>query len=181
MKRNELIRWGQAVAAALGWMLFRLAGKGLPAAALACLETGLAAGLMALYAREKGREVFRLSGKAVLFGAAAAAAAGVLARLCFGRPEGDASFWLLLSRCGVGPLAEETLYRGLIYDRVYREDRPGAAIWVSALLFATAHGSLPRMVAAFAAGLLLGAGRKKTGTVTVPAVMHMILNILQWT
>ncbi len=181
MKRNEWIRWGQAVALALGWLLFRLAGKGLPAAAGACLEAALAAGLMALYAREKGREVFRIPGKAVLFGAAAAAAAGLLVRLCLGRPEGDATPWLFLSHCGLGPLAEETLYRGLIYDRVYREDRPGAAICVSALLFAAAHGSLPRMAAAFAAGLLLGAGRKKTGTVTVPAVMHMILNILQWT
>ena len=52
----------------------------------------------------------------------------------------------------------------------------GAAA-VSALFFAAAHGTPVRMAGALAAGLALGLVRLKTGSVTAPLLIHMLLNL----
>jgi membrane protease YdiL (CAAX protease family) len=85
-------------------------------------------------------------------------------------------------------VAEEVLLRGGLWRAVLRAtSRPAAAPWtalaVTTVAFAALHvpfyglGSLP---VDLAAGLLLGALRQWTGTVTAPAVAHLAADLAGW-
>jgi membrane protease YdiL (CAAX protease family) len=85
-------------------------------------------------------------------------------------------------------LAEEVLLRGVLW-RALRQATPdagrgpGLALVVTTVAFAVLHvpfygvGSLP---VDLAAGLLLGALRQWTGTVTAPAVAHLAADLAGW-
>ena len=79
--------------------------------------------------------------------------------------------------CVLGPITEEILDRGLVYEHCLRFLPVAGAILLNSLLFAVAHGSPVQMAVAFAAGLLFSLARKKTGTVTAPVIMHILINL----
>jgi len=80
----------------------------------------------------------------------------------------------------LGPIAEELVFRGLLYARFVRT-RLGVrwTIFVLAAAFAVLHTAYTPAVIAiiFVDGLLLGAARYRTKSVYVPIAMHILWNL----
>ena len=80
----------------------------------------------------------------------------------------------------LGPIAEELIFRGALFARL-SATKLGA--WPSVVILAIAWGVLHYTYAGgvvamiIAGGLLLGAARVRTGSVWVPALMHIAWNL----
>jgi membrane protease YdiL (CAAX protease family) len=75
-------------------------------------------------------------------------------------------------------LPEEVFFRGYLYDAF--EENGWEPIIPTALLFAAGHVALhptPYRLLTFFPGLLLGWGRKNSGNVYVPLIVHFIFNL----
>ncbi len=179
MEKNGIREWVAAVLPALVWLFLRWAGKGLPPAAEFSLVLVILGVSAFLYRREKGAGVFRLSGRDCLLWFAAGIACGFLNRFCFGKPAevmpGVPGFLLL---CILGPLAEEIIYRGFVYERSLQFLPAAGAVLLNSLLFAAAHGSPAQAAFAFAAGILFSFACRKAGSVTASMILHMIMNMI---
>lgn len=80
----------------------------------------------------------------------------------------------------LGPIAEELIFRGALYDRIVRTRLdPRLGIAVLAAAWAVLHYSYSGGVISliFVGGLLLGAARRQTGSVVTPVLMHMLWNL----
>lgn len=86
--------------------------------------------------------------------------------------------WLQLAGLGVLiPIAEELVYRGLLYKRM-RENMPMMISMVfSAIIFGVTHGNLVQFIYAGGLGLLLAYTYEKTGTLKAPIVLHIVMNL----
>lgn len=87
---------------------------------------------------------------------------------------------LLAYVCVLGPILEETLFRGMILQSL----RPWGnrlAIIVSAVLFGLAHLNLYQGLPAVLLGLLFGFVTVKTGSIVPSAIMHILYNSLSMT
>lgn len=78
----------------------------------------------------------------------------------------------------VSPVAEELLYRGLLFTGLRRRLPAWPAIGLSALAFALAHAEPIVIVLVFPFGLFLAWLYERRGTLLVPAVAHMVFNLL---
>lgn len=76
------------------------------------------------------------------------------------------------------PVAEETAYRGVVWGALARRGvGPRGALVVSALVFALMHAEPLRLPALFAAGLVLGLGRLRTGRLGAGIIAHGLFNL----
>lgn len=75
------------------------------------------------------------------------------------------------------PLAEELIFRGLLYTRIRQRIPAGAAIFFSALLFALFHGNVIQMVFAFPLALVLAWLYERSGWFACPLAFHMGANL----
>jgi tetratricopeptide (TPR) repeat protein len=78
----------------------------------------------------------------------------------------------------LGPMAEEVLFRGLLFGALQKWLSTGWIILTTAIVFAAYHFDLPHFVPLLAIGVLLGWVRDKTGSVLVSAVIHTLINAL---
>lgn len=78
----------------------------------------------------------------------------------------------------VSPIAEELLFRGILYARLRRLMEPSAAIVVSAALFAVYHGNLVQGIYAFVIGCFLAYAYEYFGDFRMPAAIHVMANML---
>nr|WP_297176799.1 type II CAAX endopeptidase family protein [uncultured Agathobaculum sp.] len=83
---------------------------------------------------------------------------------------------VLLGGCILGPLFEEVLFRGLLAGRLARYGQKPAA-FVSALLFGLYHANLSQFCYAFLLGLLLAYAHFYTGTLKMPVLLHILINL----
>ena len=78
-------------------------------------------------------------------------------------------------------LPEEVFFRGYLYDEF--EEKGWEPILPTSVLFAAGHlaihASWYRVLTLFP-GLLLGGGRKVTGAIYVPVLLHLMFNLLPW-
>lgn len=91
----------------------------------------------------------------------------------------SASFPVQLLGIGIiVPLAEELLFRGVVYKR-FRENAgfKSAAIF-TALFFSMTHASLPQMIYTFVLAMFLSYVYEKYGSFKAPALLHMCVNIV---
>jgi membrane protease YdiL (CAAX protease family) len=76
----------------------------------------------------------------------------------------------------LAPVAEEILFRGILYPWIKKEGFPRLALWSSALLFAAVHANLmtflPLLVLAIALTLLY----EKTDNLLAPITAHAVFN-----
>lgn len=84
----------------------------------------------------------------------------------------------ILCLCLIVPIAEELVFRGIVYRRIRWESRPGFAIFYSAAIFAVVHGNLVQGIYGFLMGLLLGYLYEKYGSVMAPVIAHMTANLV---
>ena len=75
------------------------------------------------------------------------------------------------------PLAEELIFRGLIYTRIRKRIPAGAAIFFSALLFALFHGNVIQLIFAFPLALILAWLYERSGWFACPLAFHMGANL----
>ena len=86
---------------------------------------------------------------------------------------------LIFSAVIVAPFVEETLFRGFLYPVIKRySDRFFAAV-VTALLFATVHGTVPGLMPLFGLAIILTAAYEITGSLWVPIAIHATFNSIQ--
>lgn len=78
----------------------------------------------------------------------------------------------------IAPLAEEVLFRGIIYRALRDFGFPKLAFWVSALLFALIHQSLAIFLPIFVLGLIFAWLYEKTGNLLSSITAHAAFNAL---
>ena len=89
------------------------------------------------------------------------------------------AFWIQLAGLGIlVPLAEEVLFRGLMYSRMRRLIGTGPAIFFSAALFALYHGNMIQIIYAFPMALLLCLIYEKGKSLAYPVLFHMGANLI---
>lgn len=78
-------------------------------------------------------------------------------------------------------LPEEVFFRGYLYDAF--EEKGWEPVLPTSALFAAGHLAIHpswyRVLTLFP-GLLLGGGRKITGSIYVPVLLHLLFNLLPW-
>lgn len=83
----------------------------------------------------------------------------------------------LLGSCFVIPIAEELLYRGVVYKRLRNLFGTSAAIVLSAVIFGLMHVNLVQFLYAGIMGLLLAYLFEMTGELCVPLLGHIAANL----
>lgn len=81
----------------------------------------------------------------------------------------------LVSTAVMPALCEELFFRGEIM-RSYERFGPGAAVFISALLFGLMHGNIEQVFFAFICGLVLGASVIITGSLWAGVTIHFFNN-----
>lgn len=91
---------------------------------------------------------------------------------------------VVFSTCVAAPLAEEMVFRVVIYRRLRRNLSALWSIGISSLLFALYHGNLPQGLYALAVGAVLAALMECYGSAAAPIAAHMTANtasvLLTW-
>ena len=87
-------------------------------------------------------------------------------------------FWLGIILYGLlSPIAEEAVFRGLIYNRMKRCFRYEIALVVSSLLFGCYHGNLVQAVYGTILGLLMAYMYELYGSFAAPVLFHAVANV----
>ncbi len=76
------------------------------------------------------------------------------------------------------PLAEELLFRGIIYQEAKRVWKPLYAVMISAGLFGMYHGNGVQMVYGFCMGMILGFAYHQTHKFSLPVIIHGVVNVM---
>jgi uncharacterized protein len=93
----------------------------------------------------------------------------------------EAAYMLAAFGVLVAPLVEELIFRGFLFVPLERMWGANAAIWATAILFATIHvpqlrGGVPQIIIIFLVGLILSWVRARTGSLAAPYYMHLAYN-----
>lgn len=84
----------------------------------------------------------------------------------------------LLGSCLVIPIAEELLYRGVVFKRLCVFLGVLPAMFLSALIFGVMHANLVQFIYAGILGLLLSFLLQKTGKLYAPILGHIAANLV---
>lgn len=86
--------------------------------------------------------------------------------------------WIQVSGTGIlVPLAEEILFRGLVFGKLERYLPIWAAVVVGAVLFALYHGNLVQILFAFPMGIVLNLLYRHYGSLKMPVLFHAASNL----
>jgi membrane protease YdiL (CAAX protease family) len=90
-----------------------------------------------------------------------------------------ASVMRVLAICVLGPIAEELIFRSILFAKARALAGVAAAIVLTSAGWATLHWdySWPVILVIFVDGLLLGCARWRTNSVWAPAAMHILYNL----
>lgn len=89
----------------------------------------------------------------------------------------NSNFLVLFISLGIiVPIAEELIYRGIVYNRVKKYSNDKIAIIVSALAFGIFHFNLVQIVFAGVMGIVLAYVYSRYKTITAPILLHMAVN-----
>jgi len=77
----------------------------------------------------------------------------------------------------VSPIAEEIVFRGIVYNRMHRQYGKWIAIIGSALLFGLYHGNIVQALYGFMLGLLIAVLYEKYASFAVPVIIHSAANV----
>ena len=82
---------------------------------------------------------------------------------------------LLTSGIG-GPILEELVFRGIVYNQLKSFNKPMTAIILTSLIFGLIHNSIINAVYAFGVSFILIYLYEKYKTIKAPILMHIFLN-----
>jgi membrane protease YdiL (CAAX protease family) len=86
---------------------------------------------------------------------------------------------LILVSVILAPLAEELIFRGMLYRRIALYKGETAGILISALAFGFYHYNLVQMIFAFVLGVLFALLYRRSQTLLVPILCHAAVNALE--
>lgn len=89
---------------------------------------------------------------------------------------GQTGFWAVLSSVLISPVAEEVVFRGLVYTRLRRAMPPWVAAVLASLVFASLHGQILWAGYAFVMGLALTLVLERTGSIAGSIAVHIAFN-----
>lgn len=90
----------------------------------------------------------------------------------------DIPVWLGILTYGIlAPLAEEVVFRGIVYGQMKRAFNVPAAILISGLAFGLFHGNLVQFVYASVIGIMLALVYELYGTILAPMLFHAVANL----
>lgn len=90
---------------------------------------------------------------------------------------GQSPTWLILLTIGIiAPIAEELLFRGLVFHMFNRHMNVKIALIVQGLLFGAFHMNLVQGVYASVLGIVLGIAYLLTGSLWIPIIIHIVNN-----
>lgn len=81
----------------------------------------------------------------------------------------------------ISPLAEEVVFRGVIYNRLRRLYNPAIGILASGLLFGAFHGNLVQGVYGACLGMLMAWLYERSGRFGTPLLFHAVANLTVYT
>lgn len=80
----------------------------------------------------------------------------------------------------LAPVAEEILFRGILYTAIKQVGYPRIALWGAALLFAAVHANLVTFVPLTVLALVLTALYERTNNLLAPIIAHALFNALNF-
>jgi membrane protease YdiL (CAAX protease family) len=80
----------------------------------------------------------------------------------------------------LAPVAEEVLFRGILYPAVKQTGHSRLALWGTSLLFAAVHMNLVTFVPLAVLALLLTALYERTNNLLAPIMAHVLFNALNF-
>ena len=90
----------------------------------------------------------------------------------------DQPLGLMMLTIGVAaPIAEELVFRGMVFGRMKEWMKPWTAIVVSSLVFGIYHGNVVQFIFAFLVGIFLAAAYYYTGTLWISILAHVVVNL----
>ncbi|WP_027421734.1 CPBP family intramembrane glutamic endopeptidase [Lachnobacterium bovis] len=75
------------------------------------------------------------------------------------------------------PLAEEIIYRGIIFNKLNLYMKKNISIILSALIFGLAHGNIVQFVYAFVFGIIFACLVEKDKGIQISIILHMCVNL----
>ncbi|HXU77045.1 MAG TPA: CPBP family intramembrane glutamic endopeptidase [Methylomirabilota bacterium] len=80
----------------------------------------------------------------------------------------------------LAPVAEEILFRGILYQGIKQAGFPRIALWGTSLLFAGVHMNLPTFLPLFILALVLAMVYERTNNLLAPITAHSFFNALNF-
>lgn len=77
----------------------------------------------------------------------------------------------------IGPILEELLFRGIVYNKLKEFNKPMTAIILCSVIFGLIHSNIIDMIYAFGVSFMFIYLYEKYKTLKAPIIMHMSLNI----
>jgi membrane protease YdiL (CAAX protease family) len=77
-------------------------------------------------------------------------------------------------------VAEEVLFRGILYPAIKQAGHPRVALWGTALLFAAVHMNLVTFLPLAVLALVLTALYERTNNLLAPITAHVLFNALNF-
>lgn len=81
----------------------------------------------------------------------------------------------------ISPLAEEVVFRGVIYNRLRRIYNPAVGIVASGIIFGAIHGNLVQGVYGACLGMLMAYLYERSGNFRIPVLFHAVANLAVYT
>src|ERR1700722_17879473 len=78
----------------------------------------------------------------------------------------------------IAPVAEETLFRGILYPAIKQNGFPRTALWGTSILFAAIHGNLPAFLPLTILALILAILYEKTNNLLSCIFAHSFFNVV---
>ena len=85
-------------------------------------------------------------------------------------------FPLIISNGILGPILEEYMFRGVIYNNLQKENDKMLSIIMTSILFSMMHTGIDSILYSFALSFLLIYVYEKYKTIKAPIILHMTLN-----
>jgi uncharacterized protein len=80
----------------------------------------------------------------------------------------------------LAPVAEELLFRGILYPAIKQAGFPRVALWGTALLFAATHHNLPTFLPLALLAIALALLYEKTNNLLAPIAAHSLFNMMNF-
>ncbi len=81
----------------------------------------------------------------------------------------------------ISPLAEEVVFRGVIYNRLRRIYNPAVGIIASGIIFGAFHGNLVQGIYGACLGMLMAYLYERGGSFRIPVLFHSVANLAVYT
>jgi len=91
---------------------------------------------------------------------------------------GALTFSGIISTVLLAPIAEEVVFRGLVYTRLRRAMPASAAMLLSSLMFGVLHGQIVWIVYAAFLGVIMAAVFERTGSLHSSIILHVVFNLM---